>query len=536
LKRALSSRYALNPLTLFLISIPSQLVIPLLDASGNETRFPTILGVAFATWLVAISFLMLFRPIYTKGLAKWWLTPSLALVAGAIKGALTWLLLEHLAFPQPSLFTRVSISAASWCLVFCGTAIVLDSLLSINFENRQLRQNIERSEHAFATKEQQLDWLVQARISGLGQEIADGFVTLADSLNALGRGPDSYQDIAQELRRLSASYVRVESAKLWADRAEPRVKKVLAELVRQPASLPIASVFFGLVGALVSLLFTHDFRELLISATSTAIFVAGLWATASRPMLQFLVAPFVAISPLLWHLLAGESVARIVPAVLATAIWAFTVTIVAVSWPAALAIAAEEHDSLEIRSRNSETQLDWLARKLDQTNMAIAKYIHATLQTRLMAHAMKLEQTRTTEQDMDDLRSLLSAPLAGFGLKETSVGAGIQTLVSSWGQVVDITLVIDEAVAKTAYSVEETVQVAREAIVNSVRHGLADEITLEISDGEHERIIRVSDNGVGPRTGNPGLGSKIFESICLAHELSRLPSGGSVFQATLSLL
>jgi signal transduction histidine kinase len=323
---------------------------------------------------------------------------------------------------------------------------------------------------------------------------------------------------------------------LWGERPESRLKKVLAELGKQPASLLITAVLFGLVGGLVSLLFTHDLRELFISLSSTAIFITGLWLTARKPILQFLVAPFVAISPLLWHLLSGDGIARIIPSVLATTIWAFAVTIVAVAWPAAIGIAADERDFLEIRNRNSDSQLDWLAKKLDQTNMEIAKYIHATLQTRLMAHAMKLEQTRTTENDMDDLRALLGEPLAGFGLRDYSVGEGMEVLTSSWDQLVTIHLLIDAQVAQSDQSVEATVQVTREAIVNCVRHGLADEISIEISDFGSLRKISVSDNGIGPRTGNPGLGSKIFESLCLNHELSRLPAGGSAFQATLSLL
>ena len=53
-----------------------------------------------------------------------------------------------------------------------------------------------------------------------------------------------------------------------------------------------------------------------------------------------------------------------------------------------------------------------------------------------------------------------------------------------------------------------------EAIANSVRHGLADIVKIQfIKDDSDGFEIQISDNGVGPLSSEPGMGSEIFNLL-----------------------
>jgi anti-sigma regulatory factor (Ser/Thr protein kinase) len=70
------------------------------------------------------------------------------------------------------------------------------------------------------------------------------------------------------------------------------------------------------------------------------------------------------------------------------------------------------------------------------------------------------------------------------------------------------------------------VHVVEEAFSNALRHGLATEATILLNSTPSEISLDVIDNGVGPRAGDPGLGSSLFNSIAGSNwSLSRGPEG-----------
>jgi two-component sensor histidine kinase len=70
------------------------------------------------------------------------------------------------------------------------------------------------------------------------------------------------------------------------------------------------------------------------------------------------------------------------------------------------------------------------------------------------------------------------------------------------------------------------VHVVEEAFSNALRHGLATEAKIVINSSATEISLTVIDNGIGPRSGDPGLGSSLFNSIAGRNwTLSRGPEG-----------
>ena len=65
-----------------------------------------------------------------------------------------------------------------------------------------------------------------------------------------------------------------------------------------------------------------------------------------------------------------------------------------------------------------------------------------------------------------------------------------------------------------------------ESFSNALRHGLATEATIVLNSSATEISLTVIDNGIGPRAGDPGLGSSLFNSIAGSNwSLSRGPDG-----------
>jgi two-component sensor histidine kinase len=55
--------------------------------------------------------------------------------------------------------------------------------------------------------------------------------------------------------------------------------------------------------------------------------------------------------------------------------------------------------------------------------------------------------------------------------------------------------------------------VAEESVSNAVRHGMANAIDITITTLPSRVSVIASDNGIGPRLGEPGVGSLLYSSL-----------------------
>jgi len=91
----------------------------------------------------------------------------------------------------------------------------------------------------------------------------------------------------------------------------------------------------------------------------------------------------------------------------------------------------------------------------------------------------------------------------------------IEKIKESWSGICEIDIIgyrhlkIDQLIIKDF--IEDAIS---EAIANSVRHGLADKIRIQFLKMDSEGFeIQVIDNGVGPISNQPGMGSEIFDLL-----------------------
>ena len=72
-------------------------------------------------------------------------------------------------------------------------------------------------------------------------------------------------------------------------------------------------------------------------------------------------------------------------------------------------------------------------------------------------------------------------------------------------------------------------RVAEEAITNANRHGLAQNVSIEVKRDGASLIVTVADDGMGLRVGEPGLGSALFDEVSQGNwKLQPQLDGGSL--------
>lgn len=150
-----------------------------------------------------------------------------------------------------------------------------------------------------------------------------------------------------------------------------------------------------------------------------------------------------------------------------------------------------------------------------------AVFIHGKILTRLAATSLKLEvavkagDSVAFNETVQTLLSFLDIPDADFQTKLCDLETEIDSRLSPWRGLIEVSVDIDETIRSLRHSrVREVGQVIEELISNSIRHGKASKIALKITSYEHGeiQIESVDDSTIAPLKVNQsfGLGTVIF--------------------------
>lgn len=155
-----------------------------------------------------------------------------------------------------------------------------------------------------------------------------------------------------------------------------------------------------------------------------------------------------------------------------------------------------------------------------------ARILHGSVQTRLVACAVAIEQASQT-QDVEAFRAAmreahaaLVPPLLGMD-DPRALHEQLERTVSLWQGLCSVKLQLDPAVADVRGELARDVcRVAEEALNNAITHGEAEKITVDVRGLDGALVIDVADDGSGPTGNTPGLGSALFDSLCGEWSLS----------------
>lgn len=544
--RAWSSKHALRALPVALLVIFSIVATPLIEGPSNGGLFLSLLlPSAISAVPAVIALYVLWYLTFRNGDQPVWMLFAIVTVASAIRGASLHYAGQSLADDSvelPGLASRVTIAVISWNLTLGSFAVANYLVLSPTEKWYQLRRELADLDEEIRDSKLQLDWLVKRKVQGLEQQLREEFLALSQSMRETDAA--SYQELGAALRRFANESVRDRSKRIWNDVKErsPLRNAALRAITQNPLVPASVSTYFlgyllnelriyGLgVGLLAVLLGSASYLLLLLAARKLGLAKAGnLWVVIAISVLQGI------ISGWLYLLLLPER----------TESYALTTAVVATLWSMAslfisgwltlsVRLYAAELQKLSNQRDMSENELAWLESQLQSTNREISKYLHGILQSRLMAHALSMEekgdqQGANINQVLADLEQVMARPMDSFFDVHSDLRTELDRVRDRWQGFLE--LEFEELDIADPLANDATLQILQEALANASRHGAATKATISIVDAGSWRTIRVTDNGALQLERKPGLGSEIFNSLTRGNWTLESANGETSFKA-----
>jgi len=198
---------------------------------------------------------------------------------------------------------------------------------------------------------------------------------------------------------------------------------------------------------------------------------------------------------------------------------------------AMLTEAASINNELYWLNVRAQSQL-WVAQK----NLAIT--LHNDVQTTLIAAALHLKQAMESgsaiQDAIPDVRRLLNKALdIGVGAAAERGPEDVLARVNDkWGGLIEASLTISSAttelVAHDTVCIRIFEDLLAEFMTNSVKHGQAKKVKVELSAKNERTLSLVMTNDGAPVDANrtsTGLGSRLLEALTLNHSVRDVPGG-----------
>ena len=177
-------------------------------------------------------------------------------------------------------------------------------------------------------------------------------------------------------------------------------------------------------------------------------------------------------------------------------------------------------------------------------NRELAQYIHGNIQNKLLSFALKFDQDNLSTDDvsrlLDEVDTLFSKAISDYqSVDKADLDEQLSHLVQRWAGFVNIAH--SNSLSKSDLSegdIKSLVQVVSEGVSNAVRHGFAKNLKINIQRSELDNSlieVTVEDDGLGPRSGKPGLGTELLNATSGTNwSLTAGKFGGSVLRAQLN--
>jgi signal transduction histidine kinase len=181
---------------------------------------------------------------------------------------------------------------------------------------------------------------------------------------------------------------------------------------------------------------------------------------------------------------------------------------------------------LEVISSRLSQEL-WLNRK------RMAALLHGPIQAALYASAMGMAQTNNPTPDyltkvQKDIETALEQLNNPNRLESETLLSVLNQIKELWSGSVEVEIEIptelELAITNEPLTCEATIELARELVTNSIKHGQASKVKVTINQIDPTRFsVEVTDNGKAPLEGaTPGYGTNVLNELSLNWERTRL--------------
>ncbi len=180
-----------------------------------------------------------------------------------------------------------------------------------------------------------------------------------------------------------------------------------------------------------------------------------------------------------------------------------------------------ESEFLEKQISKEKLEMLILKREEERLSRELAKYLHGTIQSRLMASAMALERAgrkgdkKALERELEEAYKSLRVPSADyFSAPEETFKDEVTKVVGKWNDLMKVKVKIGSNIPNIpSHKAQEIGNVINEGLSNSFRHGNASKVEVSVTFKLGQIHVVVKDDGSGIDGGKPGLGTEWFKAI-----------------------
>ncbi len=359
-------------------------------------------------------------------------------------------------------------------------------------------------------------------------ESVDERLALAAALRATASGPLRTFSHQLEARRsepypLEAGFLRTLMATVHAHPLWPRQTAAVSAVVSATSLIYLRREDLGLTAAVTT--FAGAVLTGLIQFVLVWLALAGIdaldrrWRAMAPLAIPLAIVAIAAISLARSTLVMREITSTVPSGFLVLTI--VTSVLVVLLTNAAMASQLSQESVLERLHRTiDEEETDAHARNFElvRASRTLARYVHGTLQSRLLASALAIEQAERAgdpagfDRALEQARAALSLPEVLPPAPE-DLDIAVRQTVALWNGLAQITLHIEDPMPPLASTtILDICLIVEEGVSNAMRHGAATTIAIGLTATESGGItITISDDGVGPTGGTPGLGSAVFD-------------------------
>lgn len=356
---------------------------------------------------------------------------------------------------------------------------------------------------------------------------------ISESLENVSKPGGSVQQVTEQLHTVSKDTVGSNLTSLWsmAQKQYPSFRSRDLLLVAYQQT-PIPAVAFLLLIALGSI-FRIDYSELGLAgvigylANLVAIYIAillsnllkrhGFAALALVLITLSTAGSLTALSNMIRPAEGGEAIMNFVVAAVFALIHTLVITVFSAGIKAKL---RQEADLANLNNEASAMPADDLAKRFAARRAA--EILHGQIQSWILAASLRMTQRpETIRGELQRLAGQLDGVAASATPKTPE-----QLLIDlkrDWDGVINIE---QEVLGEPRDLDSNLVEVIREAVTNSHKHGLSSAVSIKFQFHDNFVHATVSDNGVGPKAGQDGMGKKLMSSVG-NWSLRENPLGGS---------
>ena len=510
LKANLSGKWTIHWAPLIILMPISILIESVVRSIAAEDYWFSVLG-SLLGYLTLLAYLGLaWAVFYRSPWVSWWVIFPISFLAGLILSRGIDFYLELLGLDEYTTgFSIIDSTVVVWAIGMPIIGFVMNQLSSF-----------------ISTRDALVSKLLENEKPQLDFQLDDDFRELLTSREEIGeRG---YQQLALKLREFASDRVRPMSHKLWAQEMKRKARFPFWALVRLAiTNNPMPIVLFSALAlwlmAVASinqfgfiwggLFFVVDAAVLLGSlVVSRKLFPNGSWiAVVSFP-------PIVASLIFLERgiIRPEQSTEQIIGGWVVLAMWLFTSLIFAGGVIQASRTQEQILSDLEKSIREGQ-KISQLQAEVSQFGVAdLAKYIHGTIQSKLMAFSLKLEQAVTAGDEVlaSKIRSqaseLVINPLSEYEPRsKADLSQSLEALSNNWKGLMQLELEIADIPQENSVQVFDIIS---EGISNAHKHGFAERVEVRVVNLGKSINIEITDDGIGPRENDQGYGLGMIDT------------------------